>query len=51
MDQDMSVAPDRRQMSQDSETPMIPKPAHTVYGNSNLGASESDGSLLIGRLV
>ncbi|KAJ4983955.1 hypothetical protein SVAN01_10576 [Stagonosporopsis vannaccii] len=51
VEQEMSVAPERRQPSQDSEAPIMPRPAHTVYGNENLGASESDGSLLIGRLV
>ncbi|KAF3050343.1 hypothetical protein E8E11_006398 [Didymella keratinophila] len=54
VEQEMSIAPERRQTSHDSwnsESPMLPKPAHTVYGNDGLGASESDGSLLIGRLV
>jgi hypothetical protein len=54
VEQEMSIAPERRQTSHDSwnsESPMLPKPAHTAYGNDGLGASESDGSLLIGRLV
>lgn len=54
IEQEMSIAPERRHTSHDSwnsESPMLPKPAHTVYGNDGLGASESDGSLLIGRLV
>ncbi|KZM28517.1 hypothetical protein ST47_g319 [Ascochyta rabiei] len=54
IEQEMSVATEMRHTSQDSwtsESPMIPKPAHTVYGNHSLVASESDGSLLIGRLV
>jgi hypothetical protein len=54
VEQEMSIAPERRQTSHDSwnsENPMLPKPALTVYGNDGFGASESDGSLLIGRLV
>lgn len=52
--QEMSITPERRQISRDSsnsQSPMLPRPAHTVYGNDGLGASKSDGSLLIGRLV
>lgn len=37
--------------SWDSQGPVLPRPAHTVYRNPELRASESDGSLLIGRLV
>lgn len=54
VEQEMSIAPERRQTSHDSwnsKSPMLPKPAHTVYGNDGLGASESNRSLLIGRLV
>lgn len=58
IEQEMSIAPERRQASYDSwdsESPVLPKPARTVYGNDGrnggLGASEIDGSLLIGRLV
>ncbi|KNG44804.1 hypothetical protein DDE82_001493 [Stemphylium lycopersici] len=39
------------QDSWDSEGPVAPRPAHTVYRNPELKANESDGSLLIGRLV
>ncbi|KAI4954919.1 hypothetical protein J4E86_006229 [Alternaria arbusti] len=39
------------QDSRDSQGPVLPRPAHTVYRNPELRASESDGSLLIGRLV
>jgi hypothetical protein len=44
---------DQRKPSHDScnsEGPMLPTPAHMVYRNPELRASESDGSLLIGRL-
>lgn len=54
VEHEMPIAPERRQPSHDSgnsESPMLPKPAHTVYNNGGLGASGSDGSLLIGRLV
>ncbi|KAH6633038.1 hypothetical protein C7974DRAFT_163681 [Boeremia exigua] len=54
VEQEMSLASERRQTSNDSahsESLMLPKPAHTVYGDEGSGASESDGSLLIGRLV
>jgi len=37
--------------SWDSQGPVLPRPAHTVYRNPELRVSESDGSLLIGRLV
>ncbi|CAN9085402.1 unnamed protein product [Alternaria alternata] len=39
------------QDSWDSQGPVLPRPAHTVYRNPELRANESDGSLLIGRLV
>ncbi|CAE6995434.1 hypothetical protein P3342_000113 [Pyrenophora teres f. teres] len=39
------------QDSWDSEGPVLPRPAHTVYRNPELRTSESGGSLLIGRLV
>ncbi|KAF1829795.1 hypothetical protein BDW02DRAFT_133005 [Decorospora gaudefroyi] len=41
--------PDRQ--SWDSEGPVLPRPARTVYRNPELRANESDGSLFIGRLV
>ncbi|KAF1922976.1 uncharacterized protein M421DRAFT_45160, partial [Didymella exigua CBS 183.55] len=53
VEQEMSIAPDKRQTSHDSwnnESPTLPKPAHTIY-NDGRGASGSDRSLLIGRLV
>ncbi|KAF2626260.1 hypothetical protein BU25DRAFT_344148 [Macroventuria anomochaeta] len=52
--QEMSVTLQPRQASHDSwnsESPMLPKPAHTAYGNESLGVSESDGSSLMGRHV
>jgi hypothetical protein len=39
------------QDSWDSQGPVPPRPAHTVYRNPELSVNESDGSLLIGRLV
>jgi hypothetical protein len=36
--------------SLNSEGPMLPTPAHTMYRNPELRANKSDGSLLIGRL-
>jgi hypothetical protein len=36
--------------SWNSEVPMLPRPPNTVYRNPELRASESDGSLFIGRL-
>jgi hypothetical protein len=39
------------QDSWDSQGPVLPRPAHTVYRNPELRANKSDGSLLIGRLV
>jgi hypothetical protein len=39
------------QDSWDSQGPVLPRPAHTIYRNPELRANESDGSLLIGRLV
>ncbi|EOA91790.1 hypothetical protein ACJQWK_03318 [Exserohilum turcicum] len=47
-------APQPRHSSQDtwsSLSPVVPRPAHTVYRNPDFRANESDGSLLIGRLV
>ncbi len=54
VEQDVGVAPEARHTSQDSrmsDTPMLPQPAHTVYGNQVSVAGGSDGSLMIGRLV
>lgn len=54
VEQEIRVAPETRHTSGDSwnsESPMVPKQAHTVYGNESMVASESDGSLLIGRLA
>ena len=54
VEQESSVAPERRQTSHDSwnsDNPMLPKPAYTVHSNEGLRANENDGSLLIGRLV
>jgi hypothetical protein len=51
---EMSVTSERRHTSHDSyisDSPMLPKPAHTVYGNESTVASDSDSSLMIGRLV
>ena len=54
VEQEMSVTSERRHTSHDSwtsDSPMLPKPAHTVYGNESTVASDSDASLMIGRLV
>ena len=51
---DSTVASQARQPSHDSgasDNPILPRPAHTVYGNDGLRANESDGDLMIGRLV
>ena len=39
------------QDSWDSQGPVLPRPAHTVYRSPDLRTNDSDGSLLIGRLV
>lgn len=54
VEQEMSIAPDKRQFSYgswNSESLMLPEPAYTVYGNDSLGVDRSDGSLLMNRLV
>ncbi|KAH9864236.1 hypothetical protein J1614_010170 [Plenodomus biglobosus] len=40
-----------RQDSSSSQSPMMPRPVHSVYSSRNPRASESDGSLLVGRMV
>jgi hypothetical protein len=54
VEQEMSVTSEPRHTSEaswTSESPIMPRPVHSVYGNESLVASDSDGSLLIGRLV
>ncbi|KAL1801426.1 hypothetical protein ACET3X_001768 [Alternaria dauci] len=51
--QQAEAEPSRNQSqdSWDSQGPVLPRPAHTVYRNPELRTNGGDGSLLIGRLV
>jgi hypothetical protein len=54
VEQETTVTSEARHTSQDDwaiESPMLPRPVHTAYGNNSHVASESDGGFLIGRLV
>lgn len=50
VEQELSLAPETRQMSHDSfhsDRPVLPQPAYTIHGSQGFGANGSDGSFLI----
>ena len=52
--QELDVTSEARHTSHDSwtnERLVLPQPAHTLHGHESFEATESDGSLLIGRLA